>query len=105
MLHHLDESTTAERVQAGIEAVYAEGKTLTKMSAATAERRRLQMQLWQRWNRLLGFTALEMAMKRVGLLLMVAAVFAVQGWQVERTGGRTHLCGGCEAFSAPWLRA
>ena len=30
MLHHLDESATAERVQKAIEAVYAEGKTLTK---------------------------------------------------------------------------
>ncbi len=30
MLHHLDEGATAERVQRGIESVYAEGKTLTK---------------------------------------------------------------------------
>jgi len=30
MLHHLDESAAAERVQTGIEVVYAEGKTLTK---------------------------------------------------------------------------
>ena len=30
MLHHINESGTAERVQAGLEQVYREGKTLTK---------------------------------------------------------------------------
>ena len=30
MLHHLNETATAERVQKGVEAVYAEGKTLTR---------------------------------------------------------------------------
>ncbi len=30
MLHHINESTTAERVQAGLEQVYREGKTLTR---------------------------------------------------------------------------
>ncbi len=36
MLHHLDEAVTAERVQKGIEAVYAEGKTLTRDVGGTA---------------------------------------------------------------------
>ncbi|NYF79458.1 isocitrate dehydrogenase (NAD+) [Granulicella arctica] len=36
MLHHLDEPATAERIQAGIEAVYAEGKTLTKDVGGTS---------------------------------------------------------------------
>lgn len=30
MLHHLNEAETAERVQAGIEQVYRDGKTLTR---------------------------------------------------------------------------
>jgi isocitrate dehydrogenase (NAD+) len=30
MLHHIDEPKAAERVQAGIEQVYREGKTLTR---------------------------------------------------------------------------
>jgi isocitrate dehydrogenase (NAD+) len=36
MLHHLDEPATAERVQKGIEAVYAEGKTLTRDVGGTS---------------------------------------------------------------------
>ena len=36
MLHHLDEAATAERVQAGIEAVYTEGKTLTRDVGGTS---------------------------------------------------------------------
>ncbi len=36
MLYHLDATTTAERVQTGIEAVYAEGKTLTRDVGGTA---------------------------------------------------------------------
>jgi isocitrate dehydrogenase (NAD+) len=30
MLHHLNERTTAERVQTAIESVYTDGKTLTR---------------------------------------------------------------------------
>ena len=30
MLHHIDEPATAQRVQAGLEQVYREGKKLTK---------------------------------------------------------------------------
>src|SRR5271154_1702692 len=36
MLHHIDEPETAERVQAGIEQVYREGKTLTKDVGGTS---------------------------------------------------------------------
>jgi isocitrate dehydrogenase (NAD+) len=36
MLHHIDEPETAERVQAGIERVYREGKTLTKDVGGTS---------------------------------------------------------------------
>src|ERR1700686_1480675 len=36
MLHHIDESATAERVQAGIEQVYGEGKTLTRDVGGTS---------------------------------------------------------------------
>ena len=36
MLHHIDESATAQRVQAGIEQVYREGKTLTKDVGGTS---------------------------------------------------------------------
>ncbi|WP_263383395.1 isocitrate/isopropylmalate dehydrogenase family protein [Granulicella arctica] len=36
MLHHLDEAATAERVQAGIEAVYTAGTTLTKDVGGTS---------------------------------------------------------------------
>ena len=36
MLHHLDEPATAKRVQAGIEAVYTEGKTLTRDVGGTS---------------------------------------------------------------------
>jgi len=36
MLHHIDEGATAERVQAGLEQVYREGKTLTKDVGGTS---------------------------------------------------------------------
>jgi isocitrate dehydrogenase (NAD+) len=36
MLHHIDEPETAERVQAGLELVYREGKTLTKDVGGTS---------------------------------------------------------------------
>jgi isocitrate dehydrogenase (NAD+) len=36
MLHHINESETAERVQAGLEQVYREGKTLTKDVGGTS---------------------------------------------------------------------
>jgi isocitrate dehydrogenase (NAD+) len=36
MLHHIDERETAERVQAGLEQVYREGKTLTKDVGGTS---------------------------------------------------------------------
>jgi isocitrate dehydrogenase (NAD+) len=36
MLHHIDEPATAERVQAGLEQVYREGKTLTKDVGGTS---------------------------------------------------------------------
>jgi isocitrate dehydrogenase (NAD+) len=36
MLHHINESATAERVQAGIEQVYREGKTLTRDVGGTS---------------------------------------------------------------------
>jgi isocitrate dehydrogenase (NAD+) len=36
MLHHINESATAERVQAGLEQVYREGKTLTKDVGGTS---------------------------------------------------------------------
>jgi isocitrate dehydrogenase (NAD+) len=36
MLHHIDEPETAERVQAGLEQVYREGKTLTKDVGGTS---------------------------------------------------------------------
>jgi isocitrate dehydrogenase (NAD+) len=36
MLHHLNERATAERVQAGIEQVYREGKTLTRDVGGTS---------------------------------------------------------------------
>jgi isocitrate dehydrogenase (NAD+) len=36
MLHHIDEPSTAERVQAGLEQVYREGKTLTKDVGGTS---------------------------------------------------------------------
>ena len=36
MLHHIDEPATAERVQAGMEQVYREGKTLTKDVGGTS---------------------------------------------------------------------
>ena len=36
MLHHIGERETAERVQGGIEAVYAEGKVLTKDVGGTS---------------------------------------------------------------------
>ena len=36
MLHHIDESATAQRVQAGIEQVYREGRTLTKDVGGTS---------------------------------------------------------------------
>ncbi len=36
MLHHIDEGPTAERVQAGLERVYREGKTLTKDVGGTS---------------------------------------------------------------------
>ena len=36
MLHHIDEPATAERVQAGLERVYREGRTLTKDVGGTS---------------------------------------------------------------------
>jgi isocitrate dehydrogenase (NAD+) len=36
MLHHINEAATAERVQAGIEQVYREGKTLTRDVGGTS---------------------------------------------------------------------
>jgi isocitrate dehydrogenase (NAD+) len=36
MLHHINEGATAERVQAGIEQVYREGKTLTRDVGGTS---------------------------------------------------------------------
>jgi isocitrate dehydrogenase (NAD+) len=36
MLHHINETPTAERVQAGLEQVYREGKTLTKDVGGTS---------------------------------------------------------------------
>jgi len=36
MLHHINESETAERVQAAIEQVYREGKTLTRDVGGTS---------------------------------------------------------------------
>jgi isocitrate dehydrogenase (NAD+) len=36
MLHHINESATAERVQAGIEQVYREGKILTRDVGGTS---------------------------------------------------------------------
>lgn len=36
MLHHINEGTTAERVQTAIESVYREGKVLTKDVGGTS---------------------------------------------------------------------
>ena len=51
MLHHINEPETAERVQAGLEQVYREGKTLTRDVGGTVGRKRLRMRCWRRWKR------------------------------------------------------